>query len=88
MVIWEIKLDATNRLTFISGSSHAQVVECLIGKGFKRILEDNVPYQDEPLFFECEDGRRYDAMAVYFLNVEDLPNFKDDWKREIYNYER
>lgn len=75
MVIWKIKLNATNRRTLISGSSHAQVVECLISKGFKRILEDNVPYQDEPLFCECEDGRRYDAMAVNFPNVEDLPDF-------------
>jgi len=75
MVIWRIECDETGKQKLVQGSSHPQVVECLIGKGFKRILKDNVPYQDEPLVFESKDGTIYDAMPVEFPHVENLPDF-------------
>ena len=86
MVIWAIECDEIGFSRYVTGETHEEVVGALVRAGFKRMLKDDCPYQDEPLVFEDKHGRTWDAMPetlnqatdigdwALFANAYDAPN--------------
>lgn len=86
MVIWAIECDEIGFSRYVTGETHEEVVGALVRAGFKRMLKDDCPYQDEPLVFEDTHGRTWDAMPetinqatdigdwALFANAYDAPN--------------
>lgn len=62
MVIWKIECDELPGIDAdIKCSNDALMVIILLSKGFKRLLKDDVPYQDESLVYTDKKGRVWDA---------------------------
>jgi hypothetical protein len=77
MVIWQIDCDERGKSKMVQASSNENMVNILISKGFRRILNDDVPYQNEPLVFTKKStGEVYDAMPVSIDHASLLPDFR------------
>ena len=70
MVTWAIDCDEINRSHKIESIDNNQIVETLLALGFKRLLKDGVPYTCEPLVYEDQFGRIWDAMPTSHFNSE------------------
>ena len=62
MVVWVIECDEIGFSQHVTGATHHEVVAALVMAGFKRMLKDHCPYQDEPLVYVDAHGRTWDAM--------------------------
>lgn len=74
MVIWTIECDELDKRQNIEADSHQQMVKMLLERGFKRILQSNVPHQDEPMVYEDKSGNVWDAMPTDFRHASTLPH--------------
>lgn len=74
MVIWTIECDELDKRQNIEADSHEQMVKMLLERGFKRLLKDDVPYQNEPMVYEDKAGNVWDAMPTSFRHVSTIPH--------------
>jgi hypothetical protein len=84
MKVWEIECDALDKRLKVKAGSHPEMVEILLKRGFKRLLKDDVPYQDEPLVYEDAKGNTWDAMPVApesIMNACGLPHMDSIYTR-------
>ena len=63
-VTWVITSEQKDGKHFIDAGSHKEMIDALIGKGFKRALGENIPYQIPPLQPECMEDLYYEESDV------------------------
>ena len=62
MVVWTIECDELPKIKAdVKCSTHGAMVKMLIKRGFKRLINEDLPYQDEPLVYTDKKGRVWDA---------------------------
>lgn len=74
MVIWTIECYEIDKRQDVEADSHQQMVTCLLERGFKRLLKDDVPHQDEPMVYEDKYGLVWDAMPKVCRHASTLPH--------------
>lgn len=74
MVIWTIECDELDRRQNVEADSHQQMVKLLLERGFMRILQSDIPYQEEPMVYEDKSGNVWDAMPTSFRHVSTIPH--------------
>lgn len=79
MVVWTIECDDLPQVKAdVKCSTHASMVKMLIERGFTRLLNDDLPYQDEPLVYTDRKGRIWDAqpnrMITHVSSIQHMNN--------------
>ena len=59
--------------TYIKAETDVDMVRTLLSCGFNRLLQDDTPFQEEPLAMHDTRGREWSAMPAMINNVNRLP---------------